>query len=123
MKAAALHSPGSLVAYLKIGASTTKVTRKTITATITRLTVMRATGPAVSGRIRSSSERIQSRIGSMKPVRRLTATSGAFRSAFAEEALGPEDEDQDEDREHDRLGPVAPGRVPGQALVEGLNQA
>src|SRR5262245_57781047 len=123
MKAAPRQSPGSLVANLKIGASTTKVIRKTITATMARRTVMRATGPAVSGRMRSSSSRIQPRTGSMKRVRRRTATSGSFRRPFAEQALRPEHEDQDQDREHDRLRPVAPGGMPGEALVVRLNEA
>src|SRR6185437_1293843 len=47
--------------------------------------------------------------------------SAAFRRPLAEEALGPEDEDEDQDPEHDRLGPVGPGRVPVEALVEGLD--
>ena len=36
---------------------------------------------------------------------------------------GPEDEDQDQDPEHDRAGPVGAGREPGEALVEGLDEA
>src|SRR5215212_2225293 len=90
MNAAARQSPGSLVANLKIGARTTNVIRKTIAATIARRTVMRATGPAVSGRMRSSSPRIQSRTGSRNPVRRRTATSASLRRPLAEQALGRE---------------------------------
>src|SRR5207244_11001383 len=48
--------------------------------------------------------------------------SAALRGALAEQALGTEHEDQDQDREHDRLGPVAPWGVPGQPLVELLDQ-
>src|SRR3954471_9702477 len=50
-------------------------------------------------------------------------TSDAFGRAFAEQALGAEHEDEDEDREDDRLGPVAAGAVPLQALVERLDEA
>ena len=44
-------------------------------------------------------------------------------SVLAEQALRPEDEDQDEQDEDDRLGPVGPGRVPGEAVVEVLDEA
>src|SRR4051812_34991291 len=121
MKAAACQSPGSLVANLKIGARTTNVIRKTIAAKIARRTVIRATGPAVSGRMRSSSSAIQPRMGSRNPVRRRTATSASLRRPLAEQALRPEDEDQDQDREHDRLRPIAAGS-PWQAFVERLDE-
>src|SRR3954465_4481928 len=121
MNAAPCQRPDSLVANLKIGARTTNVMTKTIAATIARRTVIRATGPAVSGRMRSSSSAIQPRMGSRNPVRRRTATSASLRRPLAEQALGPEDEDQDQYREHDRLGPVAAGG-PWQAFVERLDE-
>src|SRR3989304_4085836 len=49
------------------------------------------------------------------------STSASLGRAFAEEALGPEDEDHDQDREHDRLRPVRARRVPGETLVERLD--
>src|SRR3954471_12933224 len=50
------------------------------------------------------------------------ATLATLRGPLAEEALGAEDEDDDQDREHHRLGPVAPRRVPAEPLVESLDQ-
>src|SRR5207247_9271587 len=47
----------------------------------------------------------------------------ALRSALAEQALGTEHEDQDQDREDDRLGPVTPGRVPPEPVVERLDES
>src|SRR5207247_389863 len=47
----------------------------------------------------------------------------ALRSALAEQALGPEHEDQDQDAEDDRLCPVASRRVPVQTFVERLDEA
>src|SRR6266550_6657895 len=51
------------------------------------------------------------------------ATLATFRCPLAEEALGPEDQDQDQEGEDDRLGPVAPRGVPAQPLVERLDEA
>ena len=45
-----------------------------------------------------------------------STTLAALGRPFAEQALGPEDEDQDQDREDDRLRPVAARRVPGETL-------
>src|SRR5215510_6421979 len=53
----------------------------------------------------------------------ISARLATFGRPFSEQALGPEDEDEDQDREHDRLRPVAPRHVPGEALVEGLDEA
>ena len=64
--------------------------------------------------------------GERRPERASSARCGAagsgprlasFRRPLAEQALGPEDEDQDQDREDDRLRPVAPGRVPVSVLL------
>src|SRR5436190_19203054 len=51
------------------------------------------------------------------------ATLATFGCPLAEEALGPEDEDQDQKGEDDRLGPVAARGMPVQPLVERLDQA
>src|SRR5262245_60710019 len=53
----------------------------------------------------------------------ISAPLATFGRPFSEQALGPEDDDQDQDREHDRLRPVAPRHVPGEALVERLDEA
>src|SRR3954449_3403921 len=46
-----------------------------------------------------------------------------LRRPLAQQTLGTEHEDQDQDREDERLGPVAPRRVPGEPFVERLDEA
>src|SRR6478736_2565833 len=49
--------------------------------------------------------------------------SATFRRPLAQQALGSEHEDEDQDREDDRLRPFRARRMPGEPLVELLDQA
>src|ERR1700756_1069410 len=51
------------------------------------------------------------------------AVLATFRRPLSEEALGPEDQDQDQEPEDDRLGPVASWSVPAEPFVERLDEA
>src|SRR5947209_6864038 len=102
-----------------MGASTTRTSRPTAAAMIARFAIAGSSRQCSSVMPKRESADHSGVLVTRGLVGRGTLTS--FRGSLAEEALGAEDEDQDQDREHDRLCPVAPGRVPGKGVVEGLD--
>src|SRR2546426_6280765 len=66
--------------------------------------------------------RTRAKICAVAPLSGRTGHLASLGRPLPEQPLGPEDEDQDQDSEDDRLRPLRARGVPGEALVEVLDQ-
>src|SRR5438270_1687043 len=130
-----------IVSRSQAGARSTKMTAPTASAEIfqtpksaTSTRKIATQRPALTGRRRVTGSASQRSRGSPTAPRLAhqardsdcttrRRTSGPLGRPLPEQPFWAEDEDQDQDGEDDRLGPVAAGRVPRQAVVVRLDEA